>query len=135
MTTKKKVRVLVAEDDDEFRAALSEELQRAGYEITACRHGMDLLRELRSLDTPAQPEEFDLIVSDIRMPGVTGLSVLAGLSEIENTPPIILITAFGDQQTHAEAQRLGAAAILDKPFAMADLLTKIRDVTSSCRSR
>ena len=83
-----------------------------------------------SLETPARPEEFDVIVSDIRMPGVSGLSVLAGLREIEGIPPIILITAFGDEETHAEADRLGAAAVLDKPFEMATLLNKTREVIS-----
>ena len=77
------------------------------------------------------PEEFDVIVSDIRMPGVTGLSVLAGLRGIEGTPPIILISAFGDEETHAEARELGAAALLDKPFEMSDLLDRVRDAISS----
>jgi CheY-like chemotaxis protein len=119
---------LIAEDDDDFRAVLCEGFQDAGYIVTPCRHGLDLVRELRSLETPARPEEFDVIVSDIRMPGVSGLSVLAGLRDIEGIPPIVLITAFGDEETHAEAECLGAAALLDKPFEMAELLEKARDV-------
>ncbi len=125
------LRVLIAEDDDDFRAALCEGFHDAGYVVTSCRHGMDLVRELRRLEVPARPEEFDVIVSDIRMPGVTGLSVLAGLREIEGVPPIILITAFGDEETHAEARRLGAAALLNKPFEMTELLEQARDAISS----
>lgn len=124
-------RILIAEDDDEFRDALTEGLQDAGYTITACRHGLDLVRELRSLETPARPEEFDVIISDIRMPGVTGMSVLAGLRGMEGIPPIILITAFGDEATHAEARELGAVAVLDKPFEMADLLDQVRQAIAS----
>ena len=125
------LRVLIAEDDDEFRAALCEGFQDAGYQVTSCRHGVDLVRELRSLETPARPEEFDVIVSDIRMPGITGLSVLAGLRGMDGIPPIILITAFGDEETHAEARELGAAALLDKPFEMSELLGKVRDAVAS----
>ncbi len=123
MNATAKPHVLIAEDDEEFRQALCEGFENDGFEVTVCRHGMDLLLELKSLETPALPEEFDLIVSDVRMPGVTGMAVLAGLRGMDGVPPIILITAFGDEETHREAQELGAAAILDKPFEMGQLLT------------
>ena len=70
---------------------------------------------------------FDLIISDIRMPGITGIEVLEGLHAHENCPPMILITAFGDKETHAQAHRLGAAAIFDKPFDIEDLLANVRE--------
>jgi FixJ family two-component response regulator len=60
------------------------------------------------------------------MPGLTGLEVLAGLRKRDQSTPVILITAFGDEQTHAEAKRLGATAVIDKPFDTADLLTAVR---------
>ena len=133
MSAYPKLRVLIAEDDEEFRTVLCEGFQGAGYEVTACKHGMDLIRQLRSLDTPAQPEAFDIIVSDVRMPGVTGLSVLAGLREMTGIPPIILITAFGDDETHDEAARLGAFAILDKPFDLTELLDLARAAMAGSR--
>jgi FixJ family two-component response regulator len=58
------------------------------------------------------------------MPGVSGLEVLEGMHNIESFPPMILITAFGDDRIHEEAARLGAAAIFDKPFQIDDLLSK-----------
>ncbi len=131
MTTDKPQRVLIAEDDDEFRAALCEGFENAGYQVTSCRHGLDLVRELRGPDSSFGEDGYHLIVSDIRMPGVMGLSVLAGLRDVEGVPPIILITAFGDAETHAEAQKLGAAAMLDKPFAMNDLLSVARETIAS----
>ena len=51
----------------------------------------------------------------------TGLDVVAGLRRAEWITPVIIITAFGDEATHAEAQRLGAAAVFDKPFDVNDL--------------
>jgi CheY-like chemotaxis protein len=124
-------RILIAEDDDEFRKLLVQSFRKQGYEVTECRHGVDLIGELSCLKEPARPEDFDLIVSDIRMPGVTGLSVLEGLHEFKHAPPVILITAFGDEQTHAAAKRLGAAAMIDKPFEMEDLLAQAAETLGS----
>lgn len=123
----KVTRILLAEDDDELRGVLARALGQAGCAVTECRHGLDLLDQLSCLDTPAEPEDFDLIVSDIRMPGVTGLSVLEGLSELDQAPPVILITAFGDEETHAAAKRLGAIAMIDKPFELEDLLSRVHE--------
>jgi CheY-like chemotaxis protein len=64
------------------------------------------------------------------MPGVFGLTILEGTRQRDGFPPIILITAFGDEETHAHAARLGAAAMFDKPFEIDDLLTKMRAVLS-----
>jgi CheY-like chemotaxis protein len=124
-------RVVIAEDDDEFRKVLAQSFRDLGFSVTECRHGVDLIGQLRCLKDPAQPSDFDLIISDIRMPGVTGLSVLEGLREFKNVPPTILITAFGDEQTHSEAKRLGAAAMIDKPFEIADLLSKSEEILTA----
>jgi DNA-binding response OmpR family regulator len=122
-------RVLIAEDHNEFRRLLAESFRAKSYAVTECRDGIELIEQLSGfLRDPGQPSPFDLIVSDIRMPGVTGLSVLAGLHEFQNSPAVILITAFGDESTHAEAQRLGAAATVDKPFEIDMLLARAGEV-------
>jgi DNA-binding response OmpR family regulator len=120
-------RILLAEDDDELRKVLAGALQRDGYEVTECRDGLALVGQLRSLVAPAELDDCHLIVSDVRMPGVLGLSVLEGLSQLKQAPPVILITAFGDEETHAAAKRLGAVAMLDKPFELDKLLGKVRE--------
>jgi DNA-binding response OmpR family regulator len=127
----KGIRILLAEDDDELRGALARALRLSGYAVTECRHGLDLLEQLSCLDTPAEPEDFDLIVSDVRMPGVTGLSVLEGLAELDQAPPVILITAFGDEETHAAAKRSGAIAMIDKPFELEDLLDRVYEAVAA----
>lgn len=119
--------VLLAEDDHEMRALLVRALHRAGYEVIACSNGVELLEHLGSYFlSDEEHEEIDLIISDIRMPGLTGLEILEGLSKHDDFPPFILITAFGDAETHAEAERYGALAMFDKPFDIDDLLTKVR---------
>jgi DNA-binding response OmpR family regulator len=92
---------------------------------------VDLIGQLRCLEEPSRPNDFDLIISDIRMPGVNGLSVLEGLREFKGVPPIILITAFGDEQTHADAERLGAAAVINKPFEITELLSTAREILTT----
>ena len=67
------------------------------------------------------------------MPGFTGLEILKVMYQYENCPPTILITAFGDEEIHAEAIRLGAAAMFDKPFEIDDLLANIHEIVSLSR--
>jgi len=121
-------RILLAEDDYDMRILLAWSLRESGYEVVECPDGIHLLDHVGSFFPPADPEDFDLIISDIRMPGVTGLEVLEGTREYKGFPPMILITAFGDEETHEQARRLGAVAIFDKPFDIDDLLTKVREI-------
>ena len=117
-------RILVAEDDEEMRALLGQALRSSGYEVAELSDGLHLVARLAS----AERGEFDAIVSDIRMPGISGLDVLEGLRECEDAPPMILITAFGDSETHERGRRLGAAAMFDKPFDVEELLTELHRV-------
>jgi len=120
-------RVLLAEDDYEMRALLSLALREAGYDVCECGNGADLLTTLSLLEA-STAGVFDLVISDIRMPGASGLDVLEDLRHRKGVPPVILITAFGDDETHARARQLGAAAVFDKPFETDDLLSKVREV-------
>ena len=127
-TAKNSSRVLLAEDDDELRKLLTWSLHREGLKVTECADGMVLLNHLDGCLFCGEANDFDVIISDIRMPGITGIEILEGLHALENFPPMILITAFGDVETHAQAQQLGAAAIFDKPFDIEDLLIRIREI-------
>ncbi len=121
-------RILLAEDDTELRRLIRTTLRKAGYHVTACENGINLLDHLGSYVFREQGERFALVITDIRMPGVTGMEVLEGLSRIHGVPPIVLITAFGDPETHGEAAKLGAVAVLDKPFGMSALLDVVASV-------
>ena len=133
---RKSFRILVAEDDDEFRILLAAALRNGGHEVIACRTGDELLLHLRMYLLQLGDEEHDLIISDIRMPGASGLDVLESLKRCRPRPPMILITAFGDAATHAQARELGAASILDKPFGIDALLAEVhRILDSQCGER
>jgi CheY-like chemotaxis protein len=122
------VDILLADDDPEVRSVLAKAFRKAGSRITEARSGYDLFDQLR--ERARSKAGFDLIISDIRMPGFTGLKVLEvlratcdGRHEYEpqiHDTPIILITAFGDQDVQADADRLGAA-LFHKPFDIDEL--------------
>jgi len=119
-------RVLLAEDDPEMRQLMAWALRKDGYQVEEVGDGDELLRSLGTVGTEegARP---DVIVSDIRMPGCTGLEVLERLRREHQTLPVVLVTAFGDRETHSHAERLGAQ-LLDKPFSLDDLRKTVFDV-------
>lgn len=120
--------VLLAEDDDELRELLVTELTAAGFKVTGCSDAVDLVNILEGYLENRAPMEYDLIVSDIRMPWLSGMELLKALNDYIGFPPVVLITAFGDEETHRKAKALGAAAVLDKPFEMATLVRTVRTI-------
>jgi DNA-binding response OmpR family regulator len=120
--TSRRGRILLAEDDDEMRHLLAAALRRDGYEIIEARDGTEAVGHLYPLvfhGRAAAPP--DLIITDICMPGWTGIRILEMVRAGHVPTPVILITAFGAAETHAEARHVGAAAVFDKPFDVDDL--------------
>jgi CheY-like chemotaxis protein len=119
------IRVLLAEDDLEARRLLAHALRRDGRVVIEAANGFELVELLTGglADLP------DVIVSDIRMPGFSALDVLSILRLSLSRIPVILITGFGDAETHRAAIRLGAVAVLDKPFDVNDLRATVTRLT------
>lgn len=107
--------ILLADDDEALRELLDFALTRAGYLVTCCTNGMDLFDRLEEGDP------FDLVITDLRMPALTGMEVLEHQHLKQSDTPFIFMTAFGDRQTHDQAQQLGAQTI-DKPFDLDEML-------------
>ena len=129
---KRPFRILLADDDKEMRSLLCQAFHKAGYLVLECSDGLGLLDYLESFLFPEKEAQqyVDLIISDIRMPGFTGMEILEGIQYVRGFPPMILITAFGDDETHNLAKKFGAAAMFDKPFDIDDLLDKVRELFS-----
>jgi CheY-like chemotaxis protein len=120
--------VLLAEDDDDLRALLVDALRSEGFGVIECANGFALVEALVSRLEVGEPA-FDLVVSDVRMPGFSGLSVLEGLSgwdELQRLP-MVLITAFGNARLHELARQFGAVSLLEKPFETAALMRVVRE--------
>lgn len=120
----KPIRVLLAEDDTEMRRLLVSTLLRERCEVIEARNGLQLWEQLEHTARDRE-HELDLIISDVRMPGRSGLDVLRVLRRTDRTTPVILITGFGDPDTHAEAYQLGVLAVFNKPFDLDDLRTLV----------
>jgi CheY-like chemotaxis protein len=123
------LRVLVADDDDEMRAFVTATLHTGGCSTVEARDGRELLDMLRNAldDADLRP---DVVVADVKMPGLSGLGVLAALKRTKWDLPVVLITVLTDESIHAVAKRLGAVGILHKPFDPDDLLTAVRNATA-----
>ena len=120
-------RVFLAEDNSDIRNLLTRALELDGYEVVGFPDGTALVDYLGDALRPHSDTAVpDIIVSDIRMPGFSGMDVLAALRRAEVEVPVILITGFGDDEMDAEARRLGAVGFINKPFDVDDLRTALR---------
>lgn len=114
--------VIVADDDRDTRRLLAAAIRSTGLEVIEACDGRELLGHFAALEGA---DALRLIVSDVQMPHCTGLSALAEIREASPGLPVILITAFGDEDTHAEARRLGAAAVFNKPFDLRQFMDSV----------
>jgi two-component system response regulator (stage 0 sporulation protein F) len=130
----RKSRLLLAEDDFELRELLACVLRADGHDVVEARDGNELWSMLTE-EGRGDEEPFALVVSDVRMPGLTAFDVLSKLQRSLVDTPVILITAFGDQTTHLRALRLGASRVFDKPFDCDDLRTAVHETLNQQQAR
>ena len=118
------LRILLGEDNDTMRRLVGFVLRSDGHALTEARDGGELLEKLASSLLEAPHEQLDAIVSEQSLPGIEGLTILAGLRARGLPTPFVLITADPDVQTRA--RRLGGV-VLDQPFntqAIRDAVTE-----------
>ncbi len=114
-------RVLVAEDDPEMRRLVAEALRKDGHEILEASDGAQMLVLLaETFRRDHGLDSVDVIVTDVRMPGESGLDVVERVTQARWKIPCVLMTAFGDDEVRWRAQQMGAT-LLDKPLSLADL--------------
>lgn len=116
------MRLLLAEDEKELANALAAVLKHNKYSIDVVYNGAD------AYDW-AQTAEYDGIILDIMMPKMSGLEVLEALRKQGSTVPILLLTAKGEIEDRVTGLDMGADDYLPKPFAMKELLARIRAMT------
>jgi DNA-binding NtrC family response regulator len=118
--------ILVVDDDARWVRALDKVLTGEGAQVTSAQWAGDVLDILT-----ARKIRFDLLITDLRMPFVTGLTVVYSVRKMFPALPIIVLTAFGSPEVKAECFRQGAAAFLEKPLGTAALLDVIEGVLAS----
>ena len=114
-------RILVADDEENIRITIRDILHKYHAVATICSTGSEAIREIEQHD-------FDLIVSDIRMPDKSGYDIFAAVRRRMNTIPVILMTGFGYDPNHSiiRASQEGLQAVLFKPFKVNQLMQEIR---------
>ncbi|MGN5518877.1 sigma-54 dependent transcriptional regulator [Halopseudomonas sp. Lyrl_26] len=120
--------ILLVEDDRGLRELLQEELEAEDYRVTACGDAERALQILAT-DTPS------LLISDLRLPGADGLSLLPALQQCEAPPAVLIITAFGSVQQAVKALQSGADDFLTKPLEMDHFLLTVRRLLEHRRLR
>jgi FixJ family two-component response regulator len=111
--------VSVVDDDESFRSALQRLLKSAGFLVRSFASAEDFLKS-------GQQDNTGCLITDIRMPGMSGLDLQAKLNADHCPIPTIFITAHGDEKMRLQAMRGGAVKFLAKPFDDATLLESVR---------
>src|SRR6478752_8524797 len=113
------VRILVIEDEPRILGFLARGLESEGFAVDGARNGREGLKR-------AQRDTYDLVLLDLLLPGIDGLSVLHELSKTHPELPVVIVSARSDLPTKLRGFGLGAADYLSKPFAFDELLARIR---------
>src|SRR3954468_7753025 len=113
------MRVLVVEDEKKTASFIRKALQAEGFAVDVCHNGNDAL-------AAASITPFDGIVLDIMLPGRDGLSVLRQLRDRKNSTPVLLLSARGEVNERVEGLDAGADDYLPKPFALVELVARVR---------
>ncbi|MBI1803152.1 MAG: response regulator [Ignavibacteria bacterium] len=116
--------ILVADDEDNLRAALSYELENAGYEVTAACDGDEAIAALKA-------KKFDLALLDIKMPKMDGMQVLKYIRQEVPGTKVVMLTAYADLRHAIESKKNGADDFMSKPYAIEDLLMTIQRLLNS----
>jgi two-component system response regulator AtoC len=111
-----KATVLVVEDEEKLRRVIELQLKSAGYEVEQAGTVEDAMRIAGDVD---------VILTDLRLPGATGLDLIANLRRQDSHTPVVVMTAFSSIETAVEAMKAGAVDFLPKPFSLDHLMTVV----------
>jgi DNA-binding NtrC family response regulator len=107
--------VLVVDDEASIRDLLSKTLALVDYEVDTAADATSALARVRA-------NEYDLLIADLRMPGMDGLTLIRQVRRIRSELPVIIITGFSTESSAIEAVNLGVAGYLRKPFRVPEVL-------------
>lgn len=118
--------ILIVDDDHHLRQSFDKLLTQDGHTVRTASSGEAALPLVRS-------DEFDLIIMDVRLPGMDGLRTFKAIREIEPLLPVIIMTAFGTTETAIEATKMGAFDYILKPFSIPEMLSLIEKAVEAGR--
>jgi DNA-binding NtrC family response regulator len=112
-------KILIAEDEEITLKHLLNTLQKEGHDVTGVQNGLDALQKV-------EEDSFDLLIADIKMPGLSGIELLERTREKSPETEVIIITGFGSIGSAIEAMKKGASEYVTKPFDLDELVLKVR---------
>ncbi len=115
----KSPKLLLVDDEERFRTTLAKRLKEKGLDVDSVGSGMEALEELKK-------EPYDVIVLDIKMPGMDGIETLGEIKKLKPLVEVILLTGHGTIDTAIEGMRLGAYDYLMKPCEIEILMEKVQ---------
>ena len=119
-------RVLIVDDEEGFRFGAVVALRRAGYRVAEAGNGREALEKV--LSARGAGDTIDLVVTDIRMPVMSGIELIDALREHGVGTALCAITCFGDRRLVSELAARGCTEHLEKPFSPEDLVQRIRKI-------
>jgi DNA-binding NtrC family response regulator len=111
--------VLVADDEETLRTNLAQVLEEEGFEVIPCADGLEALRA-------AKANPIDVLITDLRMPGMSGMDLIDHVQKTSPNAAVIVITAFGDIDTAVEAMKKGALDYICKPIIFDEIIFKLK---------
>lgn len=121
-------KILLADDDDNLRRVVEFQLQEAGYEVLTASDGSEALDLFTS-------KEIDCVITDLKMPKLSGLELLEKIKELNAETPVIVVTAFGEVETAVAAVKAGAFDYINKPFNRDEILLTLERALSFSQTK
>ncbi len=112
-------KILIVDDNEYLRYTLTELMADAGYKAFAVENGTKAIEEIKA-------KNYDLIILDMKLPGMNGIEILTKIKEINQKVPVIMLTAFGDVKNAVNAMKQGAQDYITKPFENEAMLITIK---------
>jgi CheY-like chemotaxis protein len=115
--------LLVVDDDEAVRTALSEVLAGAGYAVALAASGLEGIAKVRERGHP-----FDLVMTDLGMPDVPGWEVVEAVKQLDATTPVVIISGFDRQRAARRARELRVELVISKPFELEEVVSSVRSL-------
>jgi len=122
------MKILVVDDEEGARELFNTILTDEGYEVTLAVKGEDGISQFKNA-------LFDLVVTDIKMPGMDGLQLLQEIRKTGSKADVIMVTAYGEVESYLKAMSLGAAEYINKPIRIKELKRIVHKVLTERKAR
>lgn len=121
-------KLLVVDDDKQMRLDLSEILSMEGYDVDSAGSGEEALELIKR-------DGYDIVISDLKMPGMSGMELLAHVKQLKPETRVIMITAYATIESAVEAMRRGASDYISKPFKINEIEVAVRRALEEAKFR